>query len=177
MHAWKDDQMNYPITRLAWKHVYQFASENKEQQLYGSCLNGTMLHWTNEQPTKIEHIPLNTHNQYHTIDAAGDGQRVVVAGKLNQIEFWNIITGKMEQCWTKEEKHCHENIIFTARFFPFNSFNLYSGGWDRIIKFWDVRHGHQTMHCQFTQTCGDSLDMEVGGNLLVSGGGTHGEGI
>lgn len=83
----------------------------------------------------------------------------------------------MTQCFTKENNGGHENVIFSARYFPFNSFNLYSGGWDRTIRLWDVRHGHTTVVLFGTQIVGDSLDMASDGHTLVSGGGTHGEGL
>lgn len=120
---------------------------------------------------------LNEKNQYHSIDIGGDDKKIAVAGKLKQIELWDLHRMVMEQCWTKDEKHCHDNSVFTARFFPYNHFNMYSGGWDRVIKFWDVRYGGVTGFAHGSQTCADSLDMEVTGHLLVSGGGTHGEGV
>ena len=102
---------------------------------------------------------------------------MVVAGKLNQIEIWDETRQLMTSCWTKEEHKCHNNTIFTARFFPFNSFNMYSGGWDRCVKFWDVRHGHITTFAFGTQTCSDSVDMHIDGHQVVTGGGTGGEGL
>jgi WD40 repeat protein len=145
VHASKNEKMTLPITRLAWKHVYYHVPETKDEELYGSCLDGNIVHWSSAYPGKLEHHMLNSENQYNTIDADGSGTHVVVAGKLHQIEIWNIVTMKMEQCWNQEEKHCHDNTIFTARYFPFNSFLMYSGGWDRNVKFWDVRHHTMTM--------------------------------
>ena len=177
MITFKNDKMNFPITRLVWQHIYMYKPEFEEQVLYGSCVDGNIVRWSQKDPEKIQHLMLNSKNQYNSIDIGGDDKHIAVAGKLKQIELWDLNKMVMDQCWTKEDKNCHDNSVFTARFFPFNQFNLYSGGWDRTIKFWDVRHGHITSFAHGTQTCSDSIDMEVSGHLVVTGGGTHGEGI
>lgn len=84
----------------------------------------------------------------------------------------------MTHCFTKDVHQCHENKIFTARFFPNDPNLVYSGGWDRIVKFWDVRHAHILTNYAFgTQTCADSIDMHADHRTFVTGGGTGGEGL
>lgn len=144
--------------------------------LFGSCCDGHVVKWRSSASTKIERIPLTLENQYNTVDCAGDGRKIVVAGRMTQIEIWDESQRKLDQCWTHEGHQCHDNTIYTARYFPYNSFNLYSGGWDRIVKFWDVRHGHITSQALGTMTCSDSIDMNVDGHTLVTGGKT-GEGL
>jgi WD40 repeat protein len=77
----------------------------------------------------------------------------------------------------KDKEKRHNNVIFSARFQPDSENLIYSGGWDRQVKFWDVRANQQT-NCFFgPQVCGDSLDMHKDGRLVVTGGGSGGEGI
>lgn len=68
-------------------------------------------------------------------------------------------------------------MIFSAKFQPDSDNLIYSGGWDRQVKFWDIR-GNQQTNCFFgPQICGDSIDMQREGRLFVTGGGSGGEGL
>jgi len=64
--------------------------------LYGSCIDGSVIKWSSNDSTSIEHIPLNTENSYQTVDCAGDGRKIVVAGKMTQIEIWDENTRKLD---------------------------------------------------------------------------------
>lgn len=177
LYFFKTEKMKFPITRLAWQHVYQYNIDIRENVLFGCDCEGNLLHWSTISGTKIDHTKVSEENKYNTVDCAGDGRHVALAGTLPQVEIWDVNTMQMTQCWNKEEHGGHENAIFSARFYPFNSFNLYSGGWDRTIRLWDVRHGHTVGVMLGTQIIGDSLDMASDGHTLVSGGGTGGEGL
>ena len=73
----------------------------------------------------------------------------------------------------------HSQRIFTARYNPVHVNQLYSGGWDRNVKFWDIRAKKLTMTLpQQIQVCGDSIDMKrEDTNIVCTGGGSVGEGI
>jgi WD40 repeat protein len=92
MYHIKNEKMNYPITRLAWQHVYQYKVDSAENILWGSCCDGHIIRWSSNAGTKVEHTLLNAENKYNTIDCAGDGRHVVVGGTIPQIEIWDVTT-------------------------------------------------------------------------------------
>jgi len=54
---------------------------------------------------------------------------------------------------------------------------MYSGSWDQNVKFWDVRANKMTHSIGGVQICGDSVDITRDMNLVVTGGGSRGEGV
>ena len=55
---------------------------------------------------------------------------------------------------------------------------LVSGGWDREVRFWDVRANRLSQSIGGrTSISGDSVDISHDNNYCVTGGGTLGEGI
>jgi WD40 repeat protein len=62
-----------------------------------------------------EKVMLNEENSYHTIDFSIDGRRFVVAGLLNQIEFYDVETRKPLMKLTKDQNKCHTNKIFSVK--------------------------------------------------------------
>lgn len=55
---------------------------------------------------------------------------------------------------------------------------LYSGGWDREVRFWDVRTNQLSSSIgNRTSICGDSVDVSSDNRLVATGGGTLGEGV
>jgi len=55
---------------------------------------------------------------------------------------------------------------------------LVSGGWDRQVRFWDVRANSLSQSIGGkTSICGDAVDMSHCNNYCVTGGGTLGEGV
>lgn len=71
----------------------------------------------------------------------------------------------------------HKNKVFCAKFSPLAVNLVYSGGWDRQIKFWDVRSDSLVNQINGIQICGDSVDMSQNNIQVVTGGGSLGEGI
>jgi hypothetical protein len=66
-HDIKDDDMSNPITCLSWKANREGLA--KDQQLLGTCLNGSIVRWTRSMRNSVEHISLNEDNSYHAIDS------------------------------------------------------------------------------------------------------------
>jgi WD40 repeat protein len=55
---------------------------------------------------------------------------------------------------------------------------IISGGWDRQVRFWDVRANRMTASIGGkTSISGDSVDISQDNNYVVTGGGTLGEGV
>jgi WD40 repeat protein len=63
-----------------------------------------------------------------------------------------------------KDKERHTNKVFTCKFFPENENLLYSGGWDRYVKFWDIRAKKLTHNVHGPQICGDTIDMSKDGH-------------
>lgn len=140
--------------------------------------DGSIMRWHASKNNSCEKIPLNTKNQYQTIDYSADGKRIAVAGLLPQIEVYDDETLQpMQIIGGGSKPHAHQNKIFSVKFNPIYPNQLYSGSWDQSVKFWDIRTGTATHTITGTQTCGDSIDMDQDLRTFVTGGGTGGEGI
>ena len=63
-----------------------------------------------------------------------------VAGDKPSIEIFDDETlesiHKFVNCGKYE---CHRNKVFVSKFTPCNDNLIYTGGWDRTVKFWDIR--------------------------------------
>jgi WD40 repeat protein len=121
---------------------------------------------------------LNEENRYHAIDYAGDTRRFVVAGTQPYIEIYD------EERMTKVQQigdrinPAHTNKIFTCRFNPNAPNMIYSGSWDRQVRFWDVRANRLMSSIgSKTSISGDGVDISNDNNYVVTGGGTLGEGV
>lgn len=56
----------------------------------------------------------------------------------------------------------HTNRIFSVKFDPFNPNVVYSGGWDSMVKIWDIRQRKCSGTILGPQLCGDALDVKAG---------------
>ena len=67
----------------------------------------------------------------------------------------------------KFEKSNDTGRVFCAKYMPNTTSTIYSGGWDRTIRFYDTRTGNIANTITGPEICGDSLD--ISGNILASG--------
>lgn len=79
--------MDMPLTSLTWKPSRDESMD--QQKLLGACLDGSIIRWTSNQGSEVEHIMLNENNKYHAIDYSGDCRRFVVAGTQPYIEIYD----------------------------------------------------------------------------------------
>jgi WD40 repeat protein len=171
----KDEDMRFPITNLAW-HPTRNESQDA-QKVLGSTLEGGIIRWTPKGSNTVEHIELEEKAQYHAIDYTPDGRRFVVAGAQPTIDIYDEERMLKVQSIGDKVAPAHTNKVFTCRYSRTSPGMLYSGGWDQQVRFWDVRANQMTHSIGGVQICGDSVDTERGGNLVVTGGGSKGEGV
>lgn len=121
---------------------------------------------------------LNEENRYHAIDYAGDMRRFCVAGTQPYIEIYDEERMKKVQQIGDKIDPAHSNKIFTCRFNVQAPNMLFSGGWDREVRFWDVRANRLANSIGGkTSISGDGVDVSSDNNYVVTGGGTLGEGV
>ena len=83
----------------------------------------------------------------------------------------------MQQIGDRVNK-AHSSKIFSCRFNPQAPNVLISGGWDRQVRFWDVRANCLSMSIGGkTSISGDAVDVSYCNNYVVTGGGSLGEGV
>lgn len=103
---------------------------------------------------------LNESNKYHAIDYALDCRRFVVAGTQPYIEIYDETRMKKIQQIGDRIDPAHTNKIFTCKFNPNAPNMLVSGGWDREVRFWDVRANRLANSIgNKTSISGDSIDV------------------
>lgn len=100
-------------------------------------------------------------NYYHTIDysQADKGAKFVCAGKLPILEIYDDETMQKLSNFEESENFGHINKIFCAKFDLQNPNVIYSGGWDRNVKIWDIRAGGMVQGTIMGPLiCGDAID-------------------
>jgi len=168
--------MNFPITSLTWRPAMTDAMD--QQRMLGACLNGSIVRWTHEMGNSVEHIPLNSANKYHAIDYSSDRRRFVIAGTQPYIEIYDEERMMRVQQFGDRIDPAHTNKIFTCKFNVNAPNQIISGGWDRQVRFWDVRANRMTASIGGkTSISGDGVDISQDNNYVVTGGGTLGEGV
>lgn len=172
----KDDTMNMPITSLTWKPTRDESQDS--QKLLGACLDGGVLRWTSSMSNSVEHVMLDESNRFHAIDYASDGRRFCVAGTQPWIDVVDEERMVRVQRLGDRIDAAHTNKIFCCRFNHNAPNMIYSGGWDREVRLWDVRAAKMSHSVGGkTSIAGDSVDMSSCCNYLATGGGTLGEGV
>ena len=63
----------------------------------------------------------------------------------------------------------HKNRIHAIRSHPEMETIFLSGGWDETIHYWDERAIHSQKHFAGPHLCGDSLDINVEDNVIITG--------
>lgn len=172
-HSFTKSENNLPlITSLSWK---KSACLKLSQRLVGACVDGSVVVWEQPSEKTIQKVMLNDKNQYQTIDHSCNGSHIVVGGKLPQVEIYDDLTLKQINCFELLEGH--NNRIFSAKFSTKNPNFIYTGSWDRSVKFWDLRQSKMTMQIHAPQICGESIDLKKDDYTMVIGSGEIGQGI
>lgn len=144
--------MKFPVTSLAWKP--NFDEDNDGPQfLLGSCCDGTVMRWNSFKADKVEHVTLDGESVYHSVAYSFSGRRFVVAGSNKEVQIYDDDRSKLVCSFSKDLEKRHSNVIFTSKFFPESDNLLYSGGWDRNVKFWDVRSNTMTHNLYGPMIC------------------------
>lgn len=70
---------------------------------------------------------------------------------------------------SSDQEAGHSNRIFCAKFHPKNSNLVVSGGWDNTIQVWDISTRRSVRSLYGPHICGDSIDFDLTGELLLTG--------
>ena len=89
---------------------------------------------------------LNDQNEYSSVAYSPSGRKFVLAGLQPHLEIYDEERLKLMNLLSKDVEKRHTNKIFTAKFFPDSENLIYSGGWDRNVKFWDLRGNKLTLN-------------------------------
>jgi len=136
------------------------------------------VRWTSRQGNSVEHITLNEDQKYHAIDYSCDNRRFCIAGTQPYIEIYDEERMTRVQQIGDKIDPAHTNKIFTCRFNKQAPNMLFSGSWDREVRFWDVRANKLAKSIgNKTSISGDGVDVSADNNYVVTGGGTLGEGV
>jgi len=140
LHHIKDEELPYPVYSMCWKPVAEVDSQ-VAQKLIGVCADGRVISWTVHTGNKLEHdfLSLDPKQAYQAVGYSLDGYRFVAAGDNPSLEVFDSMTNQIIHAFDKYKHPMHKNKVFVAKFSPLAVNLIYSGGWDRQIKFWDVR--------------------------------------
>lgn len=97
--------------------------------------------WTVHTGNKLEHnfLSLDPKQAYQAVSYSFDGNRFVAAGDNPSLEVFDADTNQIIHSFDKYKHPMHKNKVFVAKFSPLAVNMVYSAGWDRQVKFWDVR--------------------------------------
>ena len=85
-----DLQGLYPVTSLSWLPTK--SADAKDWKLFGSCLDGGIVHWDPSMKNKAQQVLLNADNSYRSIDFNHEGSQFAVSGSLPVIEIYDSQT-------------------------------------------------------------------------------------
>ena len=119
------------------KHI----NSQVEQKLVGVCADGRIVSWTVYSGNKLEHAIMSpdADQSYQAIGYSIDGIRYVAAGDCAAIDIYDELTQKLFHRFAHPKHNTHTNKVFVAKFSPMCVNLAYTGGWDKAVKFWDIR--------------------------------------
>lgn len=150
-----------PVMSVKW-------NEKRKIILLVGSADGVVSHW-HVQSGKSLSIVKEENNAINCVDYGFDYSTFLTAGTDFTIKIYDesMKTQITILKSIKFEKPGDVGRVFCAKFFPGNTSTIYCGGWDRTIRFFDVRSGKVANSISGPEICGDSLDMS--GNILASG--------
>ena len=63
----------------------------------------------------------------------------------------------------------HTNRVFSVKFHPSDTNMVVTAGWDKTVQVWDLREHKPVRHVYNPFVCGDTLDIDVQRNVLLTG--------
>ncbi|KAJ8043594.1 Dynein assembly factor with WDR repeat domains 1 [Holothuria leucospilota] len=158
-----------PCTSLNFK---PYAEEDKSVNiLLATYASGIVKLWhlSTGQCLHTIHEPRQT----LTASFQKKGQIFVTAGSDEKICIYDTATKtKIRDCQPSMSRHVmdgHRCRVFSIKFHPKEVSEFVSGGWDDTLQFWDVRQEHSLRKLYGPHICGDSLDIDVYHNHIVTG--------
>ncbi|CAM6121070.1 unnamed protein product [Calypogeia fissa] len=137
-----------------------------------SCdLNGQIHYW---HMTSGMHLGISKepNNSVYAIDFHPTGARFATGGHDFKVRIYDAITRSITQ--TLEEGNGwdtagHSNRVFAVKWHPKHIHVALSGGWDSTVQVWDTRAHHSVQSIYGPFICGDALDMNEAGDLVLTG--------
>ena len=150
-----------PITSLKW-------NEKRKGILIVGSTDGKVSHWHAKSGKSLSEIT-EENNSINCVDYSFDYAYFLTGGNDFSIKIYDDTMKTKIQTLkaTQFEKPNDIGRVFCAKYMPNTTSTIYSGGWDRTIRFYDTRTGNICNTITGPEICGDSLD--VSGETLASG--------
>lgn len=150
-----------PVTSLKW-------NEKRKGVLIVGSTDGKVSHWHAQSGKSLSEIQ-EENNAINCVDYAFDYSTFLTGGNDFSIKIYDEAMKTQIQVLkpSKFEKSNDTGRVFCAKYMPNTTSTIYSGGWDRTIRFYDTRTGKIANTITGPEICGDSLD--INGNILASG--------
>jgi WD40 repeat protein len=174
--------MDLPIMSLKWHPL-------ATHRLYAACVDGT-IRQVDKQTNQLSVITYEHDNELTSMDFSVDGKHFATVGKDAHIRVYdsekNIIVHKynnqrsdtqLEQIRGRRDSHGGDDLTcttghyyraFACKFHPDHKNILLTGGWDNVVKLWDIRQKDaMSEEIAGPHICGEGIDAR-GNDILTA---------
>ncbi|KAL2918545.1 hypothetical protein HK105_201946 [Polyrhizophydium stewartii] len=158
-----------PCTSLCFRP--DAAAFKNKSILAAAYADGSIRHWHYTSGQLLSSFTEDD-NQTNILVYCPDGGTFATAGSDMTLRLYDGVTQKRvaKICAGRGEKSSgHSNRIFCTKFHPTDPNLMVSGGWDNTIQIWDLRLGCAVRSFFGPHICGDSLDFDDTGSVLLTG--------
>lgn len=164
---------NMPITSLRWRPTC-WDTDIVHHVLVAVGSDGRIRHW-NALTRNILHETRIEDEELFCLDFRPDGAQYAVAGKNHVVYVYDEETMKQAFQMTglspEDDPRGTASRIFSLKWHPKDANVLITGGWDRMVKIWDlapdVRMVVRTINGPYV--AGDTVDISYDGKVLLTG--------
>lgn len=165
----------YPLTCLRWKPTNkQYGDADATSSILATASsNGLIQHFDVDTNRAIESAQITTHrdngSNINIIDYTCDGSKLLAAGEDKHVHVYDDNTCQLIMSMHDRGLAVpgHVNRIFGLKSHPDNDNVVVSGGWDGMIKLYDLRDGRPFASIGGPMISSDSID--IFDDMIVTG--------